>query len=403
MAPRVKKTPPGTVTEAKKVAGVRKAAPSTPRTKTKKETPTPPPPTPPPTPTDVEEIPSPAARVNEESALTTIPEGQENNNDEGTAATPEDPQPFIDILDYAFDKPVDVPGTPYKLIRRTRDQEPWVYIGPSVLLKDHAGSGARELGIFAAREFKLGDPVGMYVGRIVELGAMNTWTALRRASYELCTSKYVVAFMNTLTRQMLYVDGARPPLRDDVHSMVFPRRLYSYPGAHVHMANDAFGFDGVANNCTFGVHGEFTAIVESIPAFDPANPKLESELLVSYGAESYWGQVPCSNFIDQKVISKLYKIPKLVVGRVHPGGIVCFAHDGYDVENLDEYVKSITSIIEDALQKRRKFLITSHPSPGSSAQQAAAVGLITAEDEENHKEDAPEEEIIEMGIDNAAT
>lgn len=102
---------------------------------------------------------------------------------------------------------------------------PWVTVKNSSL-------GGK--GVFAAREFKKGDRIGTYTGKV--LGRTKN----------AATEARVVASGSTMIINIhgITVDGAQPPQSEAAQRALIGRVMFpagtEWPGAHVHMVNSAF-------------------------------------------------------------------------------------------------------------------------------------------------------------------
>lgn len=144
---------------------------------------------------------------------------------------------------------------------------PWVHVGASQ-------TPTHGRGLYALRDFAEGETVGRYTGRI--LGKASDVQAYVDA---LSCAPSGDAIVNVLG---YFVDGRRDVQSNDEQLAQFGRVImrqpdWAWPGAYVHIANDAHG-TGRRNNCqvTFGGYLETLHRV----------PK-GAELLWSYG-DAYW-------------------------------------------------------------------------------------------------------------------
>jgi hypothetical protein len=171
--------------------------------------------------------------------------------------------------------------------RMVRDQ--WV---PWVLVRDSAAMarlGMRGKGLYAARAFSSGDVIGRYVGRL--LGRANDPTiAARVERLSRTPGGDALVTINGFAvngRKAVQADAAQLA---DFGKVVFGRDKWPWPGAHIHIANDAHGTT-LPNNSVV-TPGGYAKAIRDVPAFAPQRTvasNVASELLWSYG-EQYWAE-----------------------------------------------------------------------------------------------------------------
>lgn len=156
----------------------------------------------------------------------------------------------------------------------------WVLVRDSVLI-----SGGK--GLFAAKSFARDEFVGRYVGEILGKAAD---ARVRREAERRTLTVDGDAIVNIAG---FFVDGRRPVQSNAVQldrfgTVVLPQPQWGYPGAYVHICNDARG-TGRPNNCrlTFGGYLEATRAVPAYRFDVPHSRNAASELVWSYGGE-YW-------------------------------------------------------------------------------------------------------------------
>ena len=161
--------------------------------------------------------------------------------------------------------------------RTTRGWELWVLVRESVAIP-RGGKG-----LFAGRAFSKGDRIGRYVGRI--LG--------KARDPKLMDVTYTVEGDAIIDLGGYLIDGRRKVQSNDIQKEKFGKVVlkqpeWSWPGAYVHLANDARG-SGHKNNARITPKGHME-LTRRLPAYDASKPhaqNVSSEILWSYGRD-YW-------------------------------------------------------------------------------------------------------------------
>jgi hypothetical protein len=147
-------------------------------------------------------------------------------------------------------------------------------------------AGAHGKGLFAARDFALGETVGRYSGRVIGLvndpatGRVDIAMDARINQLSSAPEGDAITDVNGV-----YIDARRRMQSNEVQMQLIHRQRplmsqpeWKWPGAHVHMANDPRGTHRQSNaKLTRG--GYFEAIRHIASG---------EELLWTYGAEAYW-------------------------------------------------------------------------------------------------------------------
>jgi hypothetical protein len=174
---------------------------------------------------------------------------------------------------------------------------------PYACVRDSQIPGAGK-GLYTCRDLKKGTPVGLYCGHVV--GWVPTAVGNASGAKERPDSAYQIThtlFIDGVTEERweCLVDGARPaqPEHEQRRALNLtpeypaPFDLAEWPGAYMHLINDADGpckVPGLENNVQFEEDGMVVAIATVPGSPDPNGPMdPRSELLCGYGAE-YWAQ-----------------------------------------------------------------------------------------------------------------
>jgi hypothetical protein len=164
-----------------------------------------------------------------------------------------------------------------------RRWKPWVMVRPSVALM---GIAEGERGLFAARDMPTGTVIGRYVGHVLGLEGDRVVERKINRMEKGPEGRYI------LNVEGVYVDG-NCPLQSDLQQLqrtgrvIFPNESWTWPGALVHLANDARNAPYVNN---MAILPDGMAVTSChVPGFAPGNEG-ESEFLWCYG-DPYWEMV----------------------------------------------------------------------------------------------------------------
>lgn len=189
---------------------------------------------------------------------------------------------------------VPLPGGDFDVFRKP----PYAPV-PYVSVRDSSLPRAGK-GVFARVDFRAGDVVGLYNGRV-----LGWYGDVDESLFDRCDSLIrIAAFVDAHGgRWDVMVDGAEPPQDEAEQRRVLrmpyghavPARARDWPGMFAHVMNDAEGPErrpDLRNNCRADEDGLIVTLVD-IPGTPAGAERMDprSELLWSYGRE-YWASTP---------------------------------------------------------------------------------------------------------------
>ena len=153
-------------------------------------------------------------------------------------------------------------------------------------------------GLFAARDFQANEYIGRYVGKVI--GNENNPADIPRIDAAGTRSDALVSMhAGPSYSDVITVDGKRDIQSDNdqirrIGYVLFDKAVWTWPGYHLHYANDPRGSDRRSN---MQVYEEgYTYTKHRIPAYVDGQSLAyneKSELLYSYG-DNYWNESEAS-------------------------------------------------------------------------------------------------------------